>query len=86
MTIDDIDVFDGMRWLVDNGIDPDDRPTVEAELSFAEHYRRDPVLFERYVDWCIKAAHANLAAGGLYRDCYCVGAGFVPPEHGGEHD
>ena len=77
--IDDIDVFNSMRALIDEGVNLENRAAVEAAIIMPDDYRCDPAMFRRYVDWCIKAARANLAAGGLQRDPF-GGAGFVPPE------
>jgi hypothetical protein len=75
--INDLDVFDGMRLLLDRGIDLNDRAAVEAVLG--EAVLGDPHLNARYVNWCIKAGKANQAAGGLERHPF-GSAGFVPPE------
>jgi hypothetical protein len=74
--IDDIDVFDGMRWLLDDGIDLDNRAAVERALNYP--YANDEQTSKRFVDWCIKAARANKAAVGLHREF--GSGGFVPPE------
>lgn len=79
--IDDMGVFDHMRGLLDTGIDLDDRAAVEAALANA--YDDDPQLHARFVDWCIKAAKANKAAGGLQTGPFGSGSGFVPPEDAG---
>jgi hypothetical protein len=65
--------YAGMRWLLDDGIDLDDRAAVERALNYP--YANDE---QRFVDWCIKAARANKAAGGLRREF--GSGGFVPPE------
>ena len=72
-----MDVFDGMRWLLDKGVDLEDRAAVERSL-WCGMMEDDPA----FVDWCIKAAKANKAAGGLQRNAHGITsvAGFVPPE------
>jgi len=77
--ISDIDVFDSMRALIADGINLDDRAAVEAAIIVPDDYRRDAATFRRFVDWCIKAARANIEAGGLQRTGLGV-AGFVPRE------
>jgi hypothetical protein len=57
----DMDVFDSMRALLDAGADLDDR--VAIERTIINPYEDDPSLSDRFIDWCIKAAKANLAAG-----------------------
>lgn len=76
MDLDDMDVFDGMRALLDADVDLADRAAVEIALVNA---CRGTGLSARFVDWCIKAAKANRDAGGLERHAF-GGAGFVPPE------
>lgn len=76
-TIDDIDVFDDMRRLLDACVDLTNRAAVEEALS--NHCYAGTRLAKRYVDWCIKAAQANQAAGGLRRHAFGCD-GFVPPE------
>jgi hypothetical protein len=73
----DMDVFDSMRSLLARGIDLDDRAAVERALGnvYAEHPQRQA----RFVAWCIKAAKANQAAGGLEPEPFGE-SGFVPPE------
>jgi hypothetical protein len=74
--IDEVDLFDSMRALLDDGIDLDDRGAVERVLI---NPYCDTDLSERFVDWCIKTAKANHAAGGLQRHAF-GGGGFVPDE------
>ena len=75
--IDDMDVFDSMLALLDDGIDLTDRAAVEKALINPYHGTR---LSGRFVDWCIKAAKANQAAGGLERHALGV-SGFLPEEN-----
>ena len=76
-TIDDMDVFDSTRALLDDDVDLDDRAAVERALL--NPYRGDPVIRQRFVNWCIKTAKANKAAGGLQEHQFGAG-GFVPPK------
>jgi hypothetical protein len=81
--IDDMDVYDSMRALLADGIDLDDRAAVERVLI--NPHKADPATSKRYINWCIRAAKANQAEGGL-RDIVvrgvCIGgAGFVPAEN-----
>jgi hypothetical protein len=82
--IDDMDVFDAMRWLLDNNVDLDNRDAVVKCLRGDERtyvYDEDTATSDRFINWCIRAAKANLAVGGLERqEDGC--SGFVPPEHG----
>jgi hypothetical protein len=73
--IDDIDVFDGMRWLIESGINLDDRAAIEQALPFLPY--GDNETSKRYVSWCIKAAKANQARGYRGRSGE---EGYVPPE------
>jgi hypothetical protein len=75
--INDMDVFDSMRALLDDGVDLDDRAAVERHLI--NPYKDEPPTSKRFIDWCIKAAKANKAAGGLERIPFGL-EGFVPPE------
>jgi len=75
-TINDMDVFDAMRLLLDRKIDLSDRAAVERALP-NRWYSDD--AYRRFVDWVIKSAAANIAAGGLEKHGLGVG-GFVPPE------
>jgi hypothetical protein len=74
--IDDMDVGDSMRALLDANVDLTDRAAVEAVLI---NPYRGTTESERFVDWCIKAAKANQAAGGLERHVF-GNRGFVPKE------
>ena len=76
MQIDDIDVFDSMRALLADGIDLNDRAAVERALI--NPYKDDLQTSERFVNWCIKAAKANIA-GGLRKVPHGV-EGYVPLE------
>jgi hypothetical protein len=78
--INDMDVFDSMRWLLDKDINLDDRAAVTHALIKPGDYHKDPKTSERFVSWCIKAARANKAAGGLHSGLHSSRAGFVPPE------
>jgi len=60
--INDMDVFDSMRRLINRGVNLDDRAAVEAELLGC--YSEDPTTFKRFVDWCIKSARVNIAERG----------------------
>ena len=75
-TINDMDVFDAMRLLLDRKIDLSDRAAVERALP-NRWYSDD--AYRRFVDWVIKSAAANIAAGGLEKHGL-GGGGFVPPE------
>jgi hypothetical protein len=75
--IDDMDVFDATRALLEDDIDLNDRAAVARAIAVI--YSNEPETRERFIDWCIKAARANKAAGGLPRDRF-GGFGFVPPE------
>jgi hypothetical protein len=77
MEINDMDVFDSMRHLLDTGVDLDDRADVERVLI--NPYKENAETTERFITWCIKAAKANRAAGGLERHEFGL-RGFVPPE------
>jgi hypothetical protein len=76
--INDMDVFDSMRALLDQGVDLDDREAVERVL-INPHGGHDPEIAARFVNWCIKAAKANKAVGGLQKEGLAK-TGFVPPE------
>jgi hypothetical protein len=76
--IDDIDVFDSARALIADGVDLDDRAEVERELI--NPYQDDKETSARFVNWCIKAARANLDAGSMTDDGKGFVEGFVPPE------
>src|SRR5262249_27959686 len=58
----DMDVFDSMRALLRDEVDLDDRAAVERVLI--NPYDLNPYFSSRFVNWCIKAAKANKAAGG----------------------
>ena len=77
MEINDMDVFDSMRHLLDTGVDLEDRAAVERVLI--NPYKENAETSERFVTWCIEAAKANRAAGGLERHEF-GGAGFVSAE------
>jgi hypothetical protein len=75
-TINDMDVFDSMRALLDDDVDLTDRAVVEKALINPYEGTR---LSERLVNWCIKAAQANQVAGRLKRHAFGC-EGFVPEE------
>ena len=71
--LDDLDVFDSARWLLDNNIDPDDRAKCKEAIGPDDSYT--PEAYERFVDWVIATVKAN--AGGVQKDGLgCTG--FVP--------
>jgi hypothetical protein len=73
----DMDVFDSARALVGDGVDLDDRAAVERAVI---NPYCETALSEWYVDWPIRTAKANLAAGG-FKKSGAVTTGFVPPQH-----
>jgi hypothetical protein len=75
--IDEMDVFDSMRALLYDGVNLDDRTAVERALI--NPYADDEQLSVRFINWCIKAARLNKAAGRF--QCHVSGEeGVVPPE------
>jgi hypothetical protein len=71
MKIDDIDVFDSMRALLDDGVDLDDKTAVESALI--NPYDHDPETSRRFIAWASRRPRPiRLLAG-------CSVIASVPP-------